>query len=136
MSNGTMRNIVHKDLKICVSNSEEAAAVGGHEAEVNDESTAASQEPHGQTCQHQRSDLNWAGVSATWKLPLIFVSEGVKINSMLYIEDILVPAAAAAKVHFKNRPRTLQQDGTSAHTANVTQKWCKENLPGFWEKSF
>ena len=178
MSNGTLRNIVHKDLKISVFQIQKRQLLS--EATKQKRMTRAQQllknltDKHASTREviwtdeklfiieaafnpksdtvlgksldaiamssqsHYRrqkpaSVMVWAGVSATWKSPLIFVPEGVKINSMSYIEDILVPAAAAAKEHFKSRPWTLQQDGASAHTANVTQKWCTENLPGFWE---
>ncbi|KAI6650101.1 hypothetical protein LOD99_6183 [Oopsacas minuta] len=27
------------------------------------------------------------------------------------------------------------QDGAPAHRAKLTQEWCKQNLPGFWQKA-
>ena len=28
----------------------------------------------------------------------------------------------------------FMQDGAPPHTARVTQQWCKEHFPGFWER--
>ena len=76
----------------------------------------------------------WAAVSSSWKSPLIFVPQGVKIDAKTYIESILVPMTSAAKEHFGDRPWTFQQDGASSHTAKTTQLWCKQHLPRFWSK--
>ena len=85
--------------------------------------------------QKPASVMVWAGVSETWKSPLIFIPEGCKINAKLYIDQILSPATTAAKMHFKNRPWTLQQDGASSHTAKISQNWCETNLNSFWDKT-
>ncbi|KAI6656083.1 hypothetical protein LOD99_11329 [Oopsacas minuta] len=29
----------------------------------------------------------------------------------------------------------FKQDGAPAHTAKLTQEWCKQNLPAFWQKA-
>ncbi|KAI6658706.1 hypothetical protein LOD99_10964, partial [Oopsacas minuta] len=29
----------------------------------------------------------------------------------------------------------FRQDGAPAHTAKLTQEWCKQNLPAFWQKA-
>ena len=29
----------------------------------------------------------------------------------------------------------FMQDGAPAHTAKLTQEWCRDNLNGFWEKA-
>ncbi|QQP35870.1 Transposable element tcb2 transposase [Caligus rogercresseyi] len=34
------------------------------------------------------------------------------------------------------RPYLYQQDGASAHTSNLVQNWCLENLDMFWSKEF
>lgn len=86
--------------------------------------------------QKPASVMVWAGVSKTWKSPLFFIPMGVKVNAQLYINDILVPMANAAKQHFKERVWTFQQDGATSHTANITQTWCKKHLPQFWTKDF
>ena len=74
----------------------------------------------------------WAAVSETWKSPLIFVPQGVKVTADLYISDVLKPMTEAANAHFRHWKWTFQQDGAPAHTANVTQEWCSLHLPGFW----
>ena len=38
------------------------------------------------------SVMVWAAVSKTWKLLLIFVKQGVKVNTNVYIDDTLAPA--------------------------------------------
>ena len=34
----------------------------------------------------------WDAVSKTWKSPLIFVKQGAKVNTNVYLDNILVPA--------------------------------------------
>ncbi|QQP41172.1 Transposable element tcb1 transposase, partial [Caligus rogercresseyi] len=34
------------------------------------------------------------------------------------------------------RPYLYQQDGAPAHTSNLVQNWCLENLDMFWSKEF
>ena len=84
--------------------------------------------------QKPSSVMVWAAISKTWKSPLIFVPQGVKINTNAYIETILSPALQAAKKHFKNKPFVFQQDGAPSHTSKKTQKWCQDHFPGFWNK--
>ena len=77
----------------------------------------------------------WAAISKAWRSPLIFVEEKVNINAKAYIKKILQPMSASAKDHFGNeRLWTFQQDGATTHTANITQNWCRDNLPRFWSK--
>lgn len=81
------------------------------------------------------SVMVWAAVSETWKSPLIFVEENCKINAKVYIETILKPMHKQAMEHFGNEALwTFQQDGATAHTANISQRWCSENLQRFWQK--
>ena len=35
-----------------------------------------------------------------------------------------------------NQAVTLQQDGATAHTAEMVQAWCKDNFKSFWSKKF
>ena len=76
----------------------------------------------------------WAAISKTWTSPLIFVEQGVKINSDHYINNILVPALEEMKKHFKDQPFTFQQDGAPTHTSRKTQDWCQRHFPRFWSK--
>ncbi|XP_076042036.1 uncharacterized protein LOC143025940 [Oratosquilla oratoria] len=84
--------------------------------------------------QKPSSLMVWAAISKTWKSPLIFVEQGVKINSDRYINDILVPALEEMKKHFKDHPFTFQQDGAPSHTSRKTQDWCSRQFSRFWSK--
>ena len=84
--------------------------------------------------QKPSSLMVWATISKTWNSPLIFVKQGVKINSDRYINDILVPALEEMKKHFKDQPFTFQQDGAPSHTSRKTQDWCQHHFPRFWSK--
>ena len=57
----------------------------------------------------------WGAISKSWKSPLIFVKEGVKVNTDSYVNDILTPALALMKEKFKNKSFTFQQDGAPSH---------------------
>ena len=84
--------------------------------------------------QKPSSVMVWGAISKSWKSPLIFVKEGVKVNTDLYVNDILTPALASMKEKFKNKSFTFQQDGAPSHTSKKTQKWCEEHFPSFWTK--
>ena len=60
----------------------------------------------------------WAAVSKTWKSPLIFVKQGDKVNTNVYINNILVPALCDMKENLENQDFTIQQDGAPYHTSN------------------
>lgn len=78
----------------------------------------------------------WAAVGSDGSTsPLVFIDEGVKINSNVYIQmlaDDVLPWVT--ETYGDNYIFT--QDGAPAHTSNVTQKWCKEHFSGFWDKDF
>ena len=64
------------------------------------------------------SVMVWAAVFKSWRSPLIFVEEMVKINARVYIEKILTPMLESADDHFGDDTLwTFQQDG-----ANTTQQ--------------
>ena len=79
--------------------------------------------------QKPSSVMVWGAISKSWKSPLIFVKEGVKVNTDSYVNDILTPALASIKEKFKNKSFTSQQDGAPSHTSKKTQKWCEEHFP-------
>ena len=84
--------------------------------------------------QKPSSVMVWGAISKSWKCPLIFVKERVKVNTDSYVNDILTPALASMKEKFKNKSFTFQQDGAPSHTSKKTQKWCEEHFPSFWTK--
>ena len=59
----------------------------------------------------------WTTVSITWKCLLIFVKHDAKVNTNLYIDDILGYALLNMKEDFKNKYLILQQDGAPSHTS-------------------
>lgn len=77
----------------------------------------------------------WAAVASNGtKSPLIFIEEGVKVNSQVYIKmlkDKVLPWVTGA---FGNC-YIFTQDGAPAHTSNVTQAWCRQHFSGFWDKN-
>ena len=73
----------------------------------------------------------WAAVSKTWKFPLIFVKQGAKVSTNVYIGDNLTPALRDIKEHFKSGDFTFLQDGAPSHTSNKTQAWGRDNYPRF-----
>ena len=68
--------------------------------------------------QKPSSVMVWGAISKSWKSPLIFVKEGVKVM----------------KEKFKNKSFTFQQDSVPSHTSKKTHKWCEEHFPSFWTK--
>ena len=81
------------------------------------------------------SVMVWAGISAVGRTPLVFVPQGVKINSNTYRELVLEPLVKdLGKTMFHNQPFMFQQDGAPAHTSKVTQAWLQHNIPGFISK--
>ena len=77
----------------------------------------------------------WAGISAIGRTPLIFVPEGVKINSKTYQDHILEPVVKnLTHTMFSGESFLFQQDGAPAHTSNTTQDKLKANIPDFIRK--
>ena len=54
--------------------------------------------------QKPASVMVWAAVSKTWKSPLIFVKQGAKVNTNVYINDILAPALRESTLEIKILP--------------------------------
>ena len=76
----------------------------------------------------------WTAVSKTWKSLLIFIKQGMKLNTNAYIENILIPLSQAIKKHCGNENFTFQQDSAPSHTSRKTQVWCRANFRNFWRK--
>ena len=81
--------------------------------------------------QHPQSVMVWGGICASGKTPLIFVAEGVKINTETYQQDILESVVLPwSQRHFETNG-TFQQDSVPAHRAQSTQQWISTHFPDF-----
>ena len=59
------------------------------------------------------------------------------MSSKVYVESILEEELILlAKNLFKNGLFTFTQNGSPSYTSKISQKWCKDNLPGFLDKKF
>ena len=68
-----------------------------------------------------QSVIVWAGVCSMGKTPLIFIDKGIKVNSVIYVNDIIKGSLLPwAKSHFNRRPWTFQQDWAPAHGSKFT----------------
>ena len=103
----------------------------------------------------------WAMMSHQGLSELHFVPRGQTVTAQYYVEEILKKSAASAmkrkrktgpptQVELQRKRKTgpltqvellpkmseaiFQQDGAPAHHATSTRQWCRDNLPGFWEK--
>ena len=77
----------------------------------------------------------WAGVSANCRTNMIFVPEGVKIDSKTYKELILESEIKHAGTKlFKNEDWIFQQDSAPAHASKATQSWLREENIEFISK--
>ena len=66
---------------------------------------------------------------------LYLYPKGVKISAIIYRQLILDPVVKhMSKNMFNNTPFIFQQDGAPTHTANISQMWLRENIPGFITK--
>ena len=86
-------------------------------------------------CQKPAGVMVWAAVASDGtKSPLLFIEEGVKVNSQVYLqmlkEKVLPWVTEAFGEHY-----VFIQDGAPAHTSNFTQMWCKEHFSRFLDKN-
>lgn len=86
--------------------------------------------------QSAASVMVWGAVSRRGKLPLVFIEKNVKINAAYYKTEVLEKVVAPAlRGLYGNDHYVFQQDGAPAHTANIVQAWCRENLTDFLDKT-
>ena len=89
----------------------------------------------------------WGLMSHQALSELHIIPQGQTVNSLYYRDEILAKTCRDAINRTANMgpisERTMlgnmsdfifMQDGAPAHTAKMTQKWCRESLNGFWEK--
>ena len=71
----------------------------------------------------------WAGVTASGRTQFTLIPEGVKVNQLVYRENILEKVLKPwDESHFGNVSWTFQQDSAPAHKSKATQKWCRTNF--------
>ena len=77
----------------------------------------------------------WAAVASDGtKSPLVFIKEGVKVNSQVYLKMLEEQVLTWVTESFPGG-YVFTQDGAPSHTSNVTQQWCKSHFKGFWDKN-
>ena len=74
----------------------------------------------------------WLGICSKGITPLVILDKGT-VNHKVYIEKIL-PVALKYGNHVFGNNRTFQQEGATAHTHHLSQKWCVDNFPAVIEK--
>ena len=100
-----------------------------------------------QTVKFPAKVMVWGMVSYQALSTLHILPQKQTINAKYYIDEILEgPCIHALRrtdeiggiLERKMMPdmskAIFMQDGAPAHTARRTQDWCRQNLPGFWEK--
>ena len=84
--------------------------------------------------QKPASLMVWAAVASDGtKSPLVFIDQGVKVNSVIYIQLLEKYVLPWVKKCFGNN-YIFTQDGAPPHTSNISQNWCKKNFFEFWNK--
>ena len=77
----------------------------------------------------------WVAVTEFGRSPLFFVAQGVKLIYQNNLDDIVVGALLPwARKHFKNHPRSVQQDSAPSRGVKKIQEWLSENVPHFITK--
>ncbi|VDL65467.1 unnamed protein product [Nippostrongylus brasiliensis] len=78
----------------------------------------------------------WTAITSDGKSDLVFVEEGVKIDSSLYLEDILTKSLLSwTRNHFTGQSFVFQQDGAPAHKSKAEQGWLQRELAEFISSS-
>ena len=79
--------------------------------------------------------MAWAVVkSSGLSTPSVFVEDGIKINQIFSINMFNDKVFPWMNALILNIGLTLQQDGTTAHTAKTAQALSQRNLVAFWLK--
>ena len=71
----------------------------------------------------------WLGICSKGVTLLVILDKGI-IDTDRYIKEVLLVAIKYGNKVFGN-DWTYQQDGTTSHTHELTQQWCKNNFPSF-----
>lgn len=127
--------------KVMIWSDENVFTVQAVTNQQNDRACAANNNdlPQGSRMHFRRQKpaglMVWAAMASDGnKSLLLFVEEGMKVNSGVYLQMLQGSVL----------PWVTEQFGTSciftqnlapAHTANVSQKWSSEHFAGFWDKN-
>ncbi|QQP48772.1 Transposable element tcb1 transposase [Caligus rogercresseyi] len=63
-------------------------------------------------------------------------SKGQNVNKEVYLDVMQTVVKPLMTQIATGRPYLYQQDGAPAHTSNLVQNWCLENLDMVWSKEF
>ena len=74
----------------------------------------------------------WMGTCNKGLTPLVILDKGT-VNHERYIKEVLPVALRFGNKMFGDDWH-FQQDGATAHTRNLSQKWCHDNFPSFIPK--
>ncbi|QQP41930.1 Transposable element tcb1 transposase [Caligus rogercresseyi] len=69
-------------------------------------------------------------------MPPHFFAKGQNVNKEVYLDVMQTVVKPWMTQIAAGRPYLYQQDGAPAHTSNLVQNWCLENLDMFWSKEF
>lgn len=85
-----------------------------------------------QRFQYEQKVMVWCAVSKKGKFPMVFFESDERLNARTYIGKILEPIVKEEGLKmYKKDKWTFQQDSAPAHSAKISQNWCKTNLPDF-----
>ena len=73
--------------------------------------------------------------SSGHKAPPIFILEGEKVNTEVYLAILRSKVLPWLRKTFPNGGYVFQQDSAPAHASKKTQEWLRMNVAGFWDKS-
>ena len=74
----------------------------------------------------------WMGACSKDVTPLLVLDKG-SLKHERYMKEVL-PVALKSGNHMLGHDWCFQQDNATAHTHDLTRKWCKEHLPDFIPK--
>ncbi|QQP55531.1 Transposable element tcb2 transposase, partial [Caligus rogercresseyi] len=69
-------------------------------------------------------------------MPPHFFAKGQNVNKEVYLDVMQTVVKPWMTQIATGRPYLYQQDGAPAHTSNLVQNWCLENLDMLWSKEF
>ena len=69
------------------------------------------------------------------RMPPFWFPCGLKVGTKEYLEVMEGTVKPWLDEHYPEGNYIWQQDGAPGHTSNKTEKWCKDNLANFWEKT-